>query len=83
MFNVNTNRAQIARLLKGIGILDLLSANFEDRNPMNSQCRVPLSRHRKATPHYRYYATTPRLHGSPQKCTHTFCLKAVNRVHIV
>lgn len=42
------------------GILDLLSANFEDRNPLNSQCRVPLSRHRKATPHYRYYGTSRR-----------------------
>lgn len=42
----------------GAGISDLLSANFEDRNPLNSQCRVPLSRHRKATPHYRYYASS-------------------------
>lgn len=42
------------------GISDLLSANFEDRNPLNSQCRVPLSHHRKATPHYRYYTASRR-----------------------
>lgn len=46
-----------------IGILYLLSVNFEDRNPLNSQCRVPLSRHRKATPHYRYYGAASRSDG--------------------
>lgn len=50
----------------GAGILDLLSANFEDRNPLNSLRRVPLSHHRKATPHYRHYGRPRRRKPHPK-----------------